>query len=170
MKRVYPEERDTSHAAKLCLGLYRNDTILYYGGQLEEMNKIFSGILGKRTNTPIGNNTKQTIIINLGAGFSPLVLELAPLLGDHTRFIEMDRKNMSRKHELHAELVPDRCRFSTVIEADIADTTCIKDVLTHEMDDLARQGLSSLWKTSPIISEDPRWDGCLNACRILFQT
>jgi len=91
--------------------------------------------------TLIRSNTKQTIIINLGAGFSPLALELAPLLGDRTRFIEIDMKNMSRKHELYAELVPDRCRFITDIEADIADTACLKDVLTHEMDDLARTRL-----------------------------
>ena len=89
----------------------------------------------------IGSTTKQTIIINLGAGFSPLALELAPLLGDRTRFIEIDMKNMSRKHELYAELVPDRCRFIAGIEADIADTACLKDVLTHEMGDLARTRL-----------------------------
>jgi hypothetical protein len=47
----------------------------------------------------IKTDAKRTTIINLGAGFSPLALELSPLLCDRVRFIEIDRNNMSHKHQ-----------------------------------------------------------------------
>ena len=89
----------------------------------------------------VGNDAKRTVIVNLGAGFSPLALELSPLLCDRVRFIEIDMRNMSRKHELYAELVPDRCGFISVIEADIADIASLEDVLKHEIEDPARTRL-----------------------------
>jgi len=87
--------------------------------------------------TLVGNDAKRTVIVNLGAGFSPLALELSPLLCDRVRFIEIDMRNMSRKHELYAELVPDRCGFISGIEADITDTAGLEDALKHEMEDPA---------------------------------
>jgi O-methyltransferase involved in polyketide biosynthesis len=89
----------------------------------------------------VGNDSKRTVIVNLGAGFSPLALELSPLLCDRVRFIEIDMRNMSRKHELYAELVPDRCGFISGIEADIAETACLVDALKHEMEDPSRTRL-----------------------------
>ncbi len=88
-----------------------------------------------------GNNENQTIIVNLGAGFSPLALEISPLLCDRIRFIEIDIRNMSRKHDLYSELVPDRCRFISGIEADIAETAGLKETLLKEMGDPARTRL-----------------------------
>ena len=89
----------------------------------------------------IKNDAKRTIIVNLGAGFSPLALELSPRLCDHVRFIEIDRSNMSHKHQLYSELVPDRCRFISCIESDIADTACLMEDLTKEMGEPARTRL-----------------------------
>ena len=89
----------------------------------------------------IGNDAKRTTIVNLGAGFSPLALELSPLLGKRTRFIEIDMSNMSHKHQLYSELVPDRCRFISCIESDIADTVCLIEDLKKEIGDPARTRL-----------------------------
>jgi len=80
----------------------------------------------------MGSDAKRTIIINLGAGFSPLALELSPLLGERVRFIEIDRSNMSHKHQMYSELVPDRSRFISCIESDIADTTSLHETLKKE--------------------------------------
>jgi O-methyltransferase involved in polyketide biosynthesis len=77
----------------------------------------------------IEGDPKPTIILNLGAGFSPLALELSPLLNKNVRFIEIDRSNMSHKHRLYAGLVCGRSRFISCIEADITDTACLKEVL-----------------------------------------
>jgi O-methyltransferase involved in polyketide biosynthesis len=88
-----------------------------------------------------GNDTTRTIIANLGAGFSPLALELSPRLCDHVRFIEIDRSNMSHKHQLYSELVPDQCCFISSIESDIADTSCLIEALKKEMGEPARTRL-----------------------------
>ncbi len=74
----------------------------------------------------IGTGGRQTVILNLGAGFSPLALEISPVLGRSTRFIEIDMKNMDLKRRLYSELVPDRCGFITCIEGDITDPTTLK--------------------------------------------
>ncbi|MDP3397303.1 MAG: class I SAM-dependent methyltransferase [Methanoregula sp.] len=74
-------------------------------------------------------DTKPTTIVNLGAGFSPLALELSPLLCDRVRFIEIDRNNMSHKHQRYAELVSDRSRFISCIESDITDTTQLANAI-----------------------------------------
>lgn len=83
----------------------------------------------------IGTDGKRTVIVNLGAGFSPLALELSPHLCDRVRFIEIDRSNMSDKHRLYSRLVPDRCRFITSLESDIADTSSLVESLRKEMGD-----------------------------------
>ncbi|MFA4860944.1 class I SAM-dependent methyltransferase [Methanoregula sp.] len=72
---------------------------------------------------------KPTVIVNLGAGFSPLALELLPFLSDQVRFIEMDMRNMDRKTRLYADLIPDPCRFISCREADIGNTACLDDTL-----------------------------------------
>jgi O-methyltransferase involved in polyketide biosynthesis len=89
----------------------------------------------------VGNTTKQTIVVNLGAGYSPLALELSPLLGDRAHFIEIDMSNMRHKHQLYSELVPEQCRFISCIEADITGTTCLMKVLKKEMGEPARARL-----------------------------
>ncbi|MDO9323362.1 MAG: class I SAM-dependent methyltransferase [Methanoregula sp.] len=83
----------------------------------------------------VGTDGKRTLIVNLGAGFSPLALELSPQLCDRIRFIEIDRSNMSDKHRLYSRLVPDRCRFISSLESDIADTASLVDCLRKEMGD-----------------------------------
>ena len=89
----------------------------------------------------IQNGAKPTRILNLGAGFSPLALELSTLLGDRTRFIEMDMKNMSHKQQVYSELVPDLGRFISCIKADIADTACLEETLHREMGEPAQTRL-----------------------------
>ena len=81
----------------------------------------------------IKNDEKRTVIVNLGAGFSPLALELSPQLCDRVRFIEIDRNNMSHKHRLYSRLVPDQCRFISSFESDIADTACLSEALKNEI-------------------------------------
>ena len=82
-------------------------------------------------------DNKPTTIVNLGAGFSPLALELSPLLCDRVHFIEIDRNNMSHKHQRYAELVPDRSRFISCIESDITDTAHLADALMKQLGDPA---------------------------------
>ena len=89
----------------------------------------------------ITNDEKRTVIVNLGAGFSPLALELSPRLCDHVRFIEIDRSNMSHKRRLYSRLVPDRCRFISSIESDIADTAFLSEALRNEMGEPSRTRL-----------------------------
>lgn len=64
-------------------------------------------------------------IVNLGAGFSPLALELSHLLSADCQFIEIDERNMEQKHALYTDLIPDRCRFITCIEGDITDLSSL---------------------------------------------
>jgi O-methyltransferase involved in polyketide biosynthesis len=80
---------------------------------------------------------KPTTIVNLGAGFSPLALELSPLLCERVRFIEIDRNNMSHKHQRYSELVPDRSRFISCIESDITDTAGLADAIRKQLGDPA---------------------------------
>jgi O-methyltransferase involved in polyketide biosynthesis len=86
-------------------------------------------------------DTKPTTIVNLGAGFSPLALELSPLLCDRVRFIEIDRNNMSHKHQRYSEIVPDRSRFISCIESDITDTTQLTDAIRKASGDPAGKRL-----------------------------
>ncbi len=60
-------------------------------------------------------------IVNLGAGFSPLALEMVDLLSTRCRFIEMDQSSMEQKHALYTRLVPDHCEFISCIEGNIND-------------------------------------------------
>lgn len=71
----------------------------------------------------------RTTIVNLGAGFSPLALELADLLSSRCRFIEIDESGMEHKHALYTLLVPDRCDHITCIEGDITDIPSLMDDL-----------------------------------------
>ena len=73
--------------------------------------------------------TGQKTIVNLGAGFSPLALELGDLLSSRCRFIEIDESGMDQKHGLYTHLVPDRCGFISCIEADITDISSLRDAL-----------------------------------------
>ena len=71
----------------------------------------------------------RATIVNLGAGFSPLALELEDLLSSRCRFIEIDQSGMTRKQIIYSQLVPDRSPFITCIEADITDISLLNDVL-----------------------------------------
>jgi len=82
-------------------------------------------------------DAKRTTIVNLGAGFSPLALELSPLLSDRVRFIEIDRNNMSHKHQRYSELVPNRSRFISCIESDITDIAGLADAIRKQLGDPA---------------------------------
>jgi O-methyltransferase involved in polyketide biosynthesis len=65
-------------------------------------------------------------IVNLGAGFSPLALELEGLLSPRCRFIEIDQSRPGRKHDLYTLLIPDRCEYISCIEADITDISSMR--------------------------------------------
>jgi O-methyltransferase involved in polyketide biosynthesis len=84
--------------------------------------------------TLIRNEKKPTVIINLGAGFSPLALELAPLLNDQVRFVEMDMQNMEKKARLYSDLLPGQCRHISCHEADIGNTSCLAETLSPMAD------------------------------------
>jgi O-methyltransferase involved in polyketide biosynthesis len=71
----------------------------------------------------------RTTIVNLGAGFSPMALELGGLLSSRCRFIEIDERNMECKNTLYTDLVPDRCGFISCIEADVTDLDSLRDAL-----------------------------------------
>jgi O-methyltransferase involved in polyketide biosynthesis len=71
----------------------------------------------------------STTIVNLGAGFSPLVLELADLLSPRCRFIEIDESGMELKHALYTRIVPDRCKYITSVRGDITDISSLVDDL-----------------------------------------
>jgi len=71
----------------------------------------------------------RTTIVNLGAGFSPMALELGDLLSSRCRFIEIDERNMECKTGLYTDLVPDRCGFISCIEADVTDLDSLVDTL-----------------------------------------
>jgi O-methyltransferase involved in polyketide biosynthesis len=84
-------------------------------------------------------------IVNLGAGFSPLALELSPLLSSRCRFIEIDESGMDRKTALYADLVPARCGSISCLTTDITDTSSIRDILEPEERDhlvIVMEGLS----------------------------
>jgi O-methyltransferase involved in polyketide biosynthesis len=71
-------------------------------------------------------------IVNLGAGFSPLALELADLLAPGLNVIEIDESCMDRKKEIYPDLIPDRCGYITSIEADITDCYALESLLSQE--------------------------------------
>lgn len=73
-------------------------------------------------------------IINLGAGFSPLTLELAPVLAPDVRVIEMDVRNMEKKARLYADIVPEKCSRISCLEADIGDIPGITALLAPLID------------------------------------
>lgn len=71
-------------------------------------------------------------IVNLGAGFSPLALELADLLAPGCNVIEIDESGMDRKQEIYPDLIPDRCGYITSIKADITDCHALEHLLSQE--------------------------------------
>lgn len=115
----------------------------------------------------IQNRAKPTRILNLGAGFSPLALELSTLLGDRTRFIEMDMRNMSHKQQVYSELVPDLGRFISCIEADIADTACLEETLHREMGEPAQTRLIVIMEGLSYYIERPAMERVLESLSTL---
>ncbi len=77
----------------------------------------------------IGCVRDSTTIVNLGAGFSPLALELVHHLSPTHHIIEIDESGMNHKHALYSRLIPDRCEFISFIEADITNISSLKDAL-----------------------------------------
>ncbi|MEI7432794.1 MAG: class I SAM-dependent methyltransferase [Methanomicrobiales archaeon] len=71
-------------------------------------------------------------IVNLGAGFSPLALELADLLAPGCTVIEIDESGMDRKQEIYPDLIPDCCGYISSIKADITDCHALEDALWQE--------------------------------------
>jgi len=79
------------------------------------------------------NSTRGKVtILNLGAGFSPLALELSDLLTPNCLFIEIDENGMDQKQALYPDLVPDRCGFISSIKADITDGPSLEHALSHD--------------------------------------
>ena len=113
-------------------------------------------------------DTKRTIIVNLGAGFSPLALELSPLLCDRVRFIEIDRNNMSHKHQRYSELVPDRSRFISCIESDITDTAHLADALRKASGDPAGSKLIIIMEGLSYYIEKPAMERVFASLSDLF--
>jgi O-methyltransferase involved in polyketide biosynthesis len=74
----------------------------------------------------------KVTIVNLGAGFSPLALELADLLTPDCHCIEIDKSGMEQKQALYPDLVPDRCGFISSIQADITDGPSLRTALMQE--------------------------------------
>jgi O-methyltransferase involved in polyketide biosynthesis len=74
----------------------------------------------------------KVTIVNLGAGFSPLALELADLLTPDCHCIEFDESGMDQKQALYPLLVPDRCGFISCIQADITDGPSLRTALMQE--------------------------------------
>jgi O-methyltransferase involved in polyketide biosynthesis len=82
--------------------------------------------------TLAGRISGSTTIVNLGAGFSPLALELIDILSPRCRFIEIDKSGMDRKHTIYAGLIPE-CGYISCLQADIADTSSLYETLGSEV-------------------------------------
>ena len=111
----------------------------------------------------VRSDSKPAVIANLGAGFSPLALELSPLLGEGARFIEIDIRNMSRKHEIYAGLVPDRYGFISSIEADISDITSLEESLSGEIGNLGQARLIVVMEGLTYYVGRPAMEGVLGS-------
>lgn len=92
----------------------------------------------------IGRIPGDVTIVNLGAGFSPMTLEFAPLLSPRCRFVEIDESGMDLKQSLYSALVPDRFRFISCLEADVADSSSLETTLSRAAGSLVvvMEGLS----------------------------
>lgn len=82
----------------------------------------------------VNSTPGKTTIVNLGAGFSPLALELADLLTPECSFIEIDECGMDRKQALYPCLIPDRSDFISSIKADITDCHTLEQALLQDND------------------------------------
>jgi len=71
----------------------------------------------------------RVTVVNLGAGYSPLALELEDLLSFRCNFVEIDESGMDHKHALYSRLVPERCGFISCIEADVTDISSLRGAL-----------------------------------------
>lgn len=80
----------------------------------------------------VSSTPGKVTIVNLGAGFSPLALELADLLSPDCGFVEIDESGMEQKQALYPGLIPDCCGFISSIEADITDGHALEHALSQE--------------------------------------
>jgi O-methyltransferase involved in polyketide biosynthesis len=74
----------------------------------------------------------RTTVINLGAGYSPLALEISGHLSERCRFLEIDRNAMTRKHRIYARIIPSRIGYVSCTAADIGDTESFANALERE--------------------------------------
>ncbi|MEI6293629.1 MAG: class I SAM-dependent methyltransferase [Methanomicrobiales archaeon] len=88
--------------------------------------------ISNQVRSMVNSTPGKTTIVNLGAGFSPLALELADLLSPGCNFIEIDECGMDRKQDLYPGLIPGRCDFISSIEADITDFHALEHALLQD--------------------------------------
>lgn len=69
------------------------------------------------------------VIANLGAGFSPLALELSDQLSSDLNFMELDLENTGVKEQLYREIIPGCSGFIRCIQADITDPRQLISIL-----------------------------------------
>ena len=79
-----------------------------------------------------GRVKDRVTIVNLGAGFSPLALELSDLITSERRFIEIDENGMDIKRRLYHELIPERSEYIASIEGDVTDTSFLEDAVLRK--------------------------------------
>ena len=91
--------------------------------------------------TLLKKNDEKTTIINLGAGFSPLGLEILPWLSDDVRLIELDLRNMEAKQQLYSELAPDRVHLISCIETDLSNTDSLIKIVRENSNEQGRTHL-----------------------------
>ncbi|RQD80677.1 MAG: hypothetical protein D5R96_08410 [Methanocalculus sp. MSAO_Arc2] len=70
----------------------------------------------------VGKSNRKTVIANLGAGFSPLAIELLDRLSPDLLFMELDLENTRVKEQLYREIAPERSVSITCTTVDITDT------------------------------------------------
>lgn len=85
-----------------------------------------------RVGSLLASGRGRTTVINLGAGYSPLALEVSGHLSDRCRFLEIDRSAMTLKHRIYARIVPSRIGFISCTAADIGDTASLANALERE--------------------------------------
>ena len=158
----YLKKLDLS-AGKPLLECY-NDICPWYSEVIENRKHFIKNTVEELVKA----DNKPTTIVNLGAGFSPLALELSPLLCDRVRFIEIDRNNMSHKHRHYSKLVPDRSRFISCIESDITDTAHLADALRKASGDPAGSKLIIIMEGLSYYIEKPAMERVFASLSDLF--
>lgn len=71
----------------------------------------------------------KAIVANLGAGFSPLALELRDHLSSDRHFIELDLDNAPVKQRIYRAVAPESPEIISCIPADITDTGSLLSIL-----------------------------------------